>query len=464
MREVPPELYHRLQQHRQEHLLFGWDTLSPQQRQELVAQLQAVDFAQLEGLFQRKDASAELADRSTIAPIPIESAEQISRSTIQWGEEALCAGQVAALVVAGGQGTRLGSTQPKGMYPITPVRQRSLFEWHAEKVLAIGRRYGRPLPFLVMTSPATHRETINYFEEKRYFDLGRDNVYFFQQGTMPAMDLRTGQLLLEQPGRLCLSPNGHGGTLLALAQSGLLEQLRQQGIRQIFYFQVDNPLVKIADPAFLGRHLEVRAEVSSKVIEKREPNEKMGVFALTRGRCSIIEYSDLPSDLAEQRDPNGKLTYCAGNPAIHIFEIAFLCRITQGKCQLPYHLARKKMPYLDTSGSGQLQTPTTENALKFEMFIFDALPLADRWLCLETPREQEFAPLKNASGADSPATVRQALSELAAQWLQRVGLQVPRDAQGQVLFPMEIAPLFALDAEAFEQRVRCEGFALTPVP
>jgi UDP-N-acetylglucosamine/UDP-N-acetylgalactosamine diphosphorylase len=302
-----------------------------------------------------------------------------------------------------------------------------------------------------MTSPVTDAETQAFLQEHRYFGLSADDVFFFCQGTMPAVDEASGKLLLEAPGRLFTSPNGHGGTLIALADGGLLDRLQQRGIRHIFYFQVDNPLVRVADPLFLGHHLAAKAEVSSKIIPKESPTDKLGNLVLVDGRCTMIEYSDLPEALARDTDEQGKLRIRAGSPAIHIFAVDFLRRVTQGRLRIPFHVACKKVPYLDDQGN--LVTPSKENAFKFEMFIFDVLPLAERWTVVETSRREEFVPLKNAAGADSPATVRQALSNLAGAWLEKAGINVPRQPGGDVAFPLEISPLYALDVEELTAKV-----------
>ncbi len=354
-------------------------------------------------------------------------------------------------MVAGGQGSRLGFDQPKGMFPVGPVSGKTLFQVHAEKVLALRRRYGPGLPLLVMTSPATDAETRRFFAEQKSFGLPPEEVFFFCQGTMPALDLGTGKLLLEAPGRLFLGPDGHGGTLTALRTSGLLDRLRQRGIEHIFYFQVDNPLVKVADPVFLGQHISHRAEVSSKVIPKLGPTDKLGNFVQVAGRCTIIEYSDLPEDLARQTDEQGRLRLWAGSPAIHVFDRDFLARMTEGEGRMPFHLARKKVPCLDDAD--RLIQPERENALKFEQFIFDVLPLAERWLVVETSREEEFAPLKNATGADSPEAVARAISNLAAEWLKAAGVNVPRGADGNAAVALEISPLLALDATELAARL-----------
>lgn len=458
MMNVPEDLRQQLGDHGQEHVLAWWRQLNDSQRQGLLDQLRALDLEELNRLHRHREESFSLPAPEAIAPLPpvplLDDAfgrTTAGRTMRQRGEEALRRGEVAVLVVAGGQGSRLGFEHPKGMFPIGPVSNKCLFQIHAEKVLALGRRYGRSIPFLVMTSPATHEETEQFFAEQRYFGLAEENVSFFCQGTMPALDLETGKLLMEGPGRLFTSPNGHGGTLTALADSGLLDQLRAHGIKQIFYFQVDNPLIKVSDPVFLGHHLEQAAEVTSKVVRKDDPADKLGNLVLVGGRCTIIEYSDLPGELARQTDAAGHLRLWAGSPAIHLFAVDFLARVTRGRQRISFHVARKKVPYLNDAGA--VVKPERENALKFEMFIFDVLPLAERWAVAETSRREEFVPLKNATGPDSPETVRQALSDLAADWLERAGVAVPRRADGGAAAALEINPLFALDAEELATKV-----------
>ena len=456
---IPSDLLDRLEKYGQEHVMAWWDQLNPQEGRELLHQLSSIDYALLHRLFAERDRTYAVPARERIAPAPVTRLDPADRQTRSRGEQALQQGEVAALVVAGGQGSRLGFEHPKGMFAIGPVTNKPLFQVHAEKVLALSHRYGKALPLLVMTSPATDAETKAFFKEHAYFGLPKDEVFFFCQGTMPALDMASGKLLLEAPGRLFTSPNGHGGTLTALADSGLLEQLEQRGIRQIFYFQVDNPLVKVADPLFLGHHVAADAEASSKIVPKEGPKDKLGNMVLIDGRCSIIEYSDLPEELANERDEQGRLRIWAGSPAIQIFSVSFLKRVTQGALRIPFHIARKKVSYLDEHG--KLVQPAKENALKFEMFIFDVLPMADRWTVVETSRREEFVPLKNATGADSPGTVRQAISNLAGDWLEKAGVRIRRKANGDTSMPLEISPLYALDAEELARKVprdmRIEG-------
>ena len=456
---TPNELQQRLRQYGQEHVLRHWEQLSLTEQTALMEQVLALDLHRLQQLYSHQDRTYPVPGPEQIQPVPVAGPSPEEDHFRQLGGEALRAGQVAALLVAGGQGSRLGFEHPKGMFPVGPVTRKTLFQIHAEKVLALQKRYHCPLPLLVMTSPATDAETRQFFAQHDNFGLAKEDVHFFTQATMPALDLATGKLLMDAPGRLFLSPNGHGGTLTALNKSGLLAMMEQRDIEHIFYFQVDNPLVKIADPVFLGRHLAARAEVSSKVIPKLGPTDKLGNFVQVDGRCTMIEYSDLPEQLARQTDASGKLLLWAGNPAIHLFDRRFLERMTHGEGQMPFHLARKKVPYLDDSG--QLVQPAKENALKFELFIFDVLPLAERWILVETSRGEEFAPLKNASGADSPAAVEKALTDLTVDWLTCAGAPVPAPTTPDAPLALEVSPLFALDAEEFAQRLQERGYAAT---
>lgn len=452
MTHVPPELLHRLRVHHQEHVLYEWDNLSPSRRSALVEQLAGIDLAELEALYRRKDEPhSVLPSRERIAPIPVEPAAAPPEARAL-GEEALRRGEVAALLVAGGQGSRLGFDKPKGMFPIGPVSGASLFQLHAEKVLALSRRYGKPIPLLVMTSPATHDDTEGYFRQMGFFGLTQSGVCFFQQGTMPALDLATGRLLLEAPGRLFLSPNGHGGALTALAESGLLADIKARGVKHVFYFQVDNPLVKVCDPVFVGRHIASRSEASSKVVFKEHPGEKVGVLAVVDGRCGIVEYSDLPAAMAEEREPDGTLRFRAGSPAIHLFSLPFLERVTARGTGLRYHIARKKVEHYEPV-LGRIVEPETENALKFEMFIFDALPMAEQWLAVETPRAEEFAPVKNATGTDTPDQARRAMARLHAGWLEASGVTTGGHA-------VEVSALFALDGHELATKIP-PGFGVT---
>lgn len=450
------QLVERLSRHGQEHLLRWWDELAPGDRDRLRSEIESIDFDQLDVLIRdlvRGDASA-LVDPGKVAPIEVsrlprtDGERAIRRSATELGVKAIRSGEVAVVLVAGGQGTRLGFDGPKGTYPIGPVSGATLFQIHAEKILALGERHGVEIPLYVMTSPDNHESTGRFFAENKNFGLPA--LRTFVQGQMPAVCAKEGKVLLAERGRIALSPDGHGGTLRALAAPApgggpsCLEEMKARGIRTIFYFQVDNPFVQIADPAFIGLHRQVEAEMSFKVVEKRKPGEKLGVVVLYDGKPQVIEYSDLSADLAERRAPDGGLDLWAGSIAVHVLEVDFIERIVSGTDPLPFHRAKKKVAFVD--GQGQKVEPAEPNAIKFETFIFDALPLARRSAIVETGRAQEFEPLKNATGDESPASVRRRMSELFADWLEAAGAKVERSADGSVPFGIEISPLFALDA------------------
>lgn len=434
---VPTQVAERLAAHGQEHLL----ACLPQADQAYADAISGLDPALLARLF-RGEGLAPEPDLNSLEPPPVLPAENDPAARAA-GEAALAAGSIAVVLVAGGQGSRLGSEMPKGCFPVGPVTGATLYQIHAHKVAAIGRKYGRAPILLVMTSAATDEPTRAFFESHGFFGLDPDRVWFFRQGELPALDRNTGKVLLQAPGKLFTAPDGHGGCLAALSRQGWLDRLGTRGAAHLFYFQVDNPLARLCDPVFVGRHLNAGSQASSKVIFRRDPGEKLGVFARSRGRCHIVEYSDLPSGMGAGRAPDGSLLFGAGNPAIHLFSVPFLARAAAGDSLMPYHAAFKRVPHW-TAEAGPVR-PGAENAVKFEKFMFDILPHANPWLLSATDRDEEFAPLKNAEGPDSPAEVRAAQSRLAARWLAAAGVCVPVDATGNPRAPIEISPLAALE-------------------
>lgn len=444
--EVPETLRETLRRHDQEHVLRYWGDLSSDERSALVRQLEAVDFALIEkSLREHHTATGETPAERAHRARPPRDLVRLSDTTAEWeaarrrGTELLAEGRVGSILVAGGQATRLGVDYPKGMYPIGPVSGKTLYQLLAEKLLARSRRAEAVIPYYVMTSEATHAPTVAFFEEHDYFGLAPEDVHFFRQGTMPAVDAETGRLLLEETGRLSTAPDGHGGLLKALHEAGLIDDMRRRGLEVLDYHQVDNPTAEVCDPVFLGFHALRDSAMSTKVVAKRAPEEKMGVVVDVDGVTQIIEYSDLPEEIARQTDESGNLRLWAGSTALHVFGRSFLERMTTAGNELPFHLAHKSVPHVDESG--RPVTPEEPNAYKFERFIFDALPFAETALVLETDRAREFNPVKNREGADSPQTARQALSDLHRDWLEASGARVGANAT------VEISPLFALDAE-----------------
>ena len=366
------------------------------------------------------------------------------------GAAALRAGRVGLVLLAGGQGTRLGFDGPKGNFPFGPVTGATLFAHHAAKVGALRARYEAALPWCILTSPANDDATRAAFSEAGWFGLDPASVRFVVQGTLPAVDRVTGQMLLEAPGRLALSPDGHGGLILALRRSGALDWLADQGVTSIFTFQVDNPLTSIADPAFLGHHLAAGAEMSNLAVRKREPTERVGVIARRGAQTVVVEYSDLDDATASERDADGELVLWAGNVATHFIETEFARRLTGGGLQLPYHRAVKKVPYVTDDGVAVV--PEEPNAVKFETFIFDALPMARASITVEIAREEQFSPIKNADGDDSPQSCRRDMNRLYARWLAGAGVAVARQADGEPV-DIEIDPRLALDAADVRERL-----------
>lgn len=448
--------HERLRQHHQDHLLRWWNELDSDRRAGLASQFAELDLPLLSRLLAEpaptaadEEAPAKKAHRA-VPPAQLVRAESGAEhkawtTARKRGDDLLREGRVGVVLVAGGEGTRLGFPHPKGKFPIGAVSGKSLFQLLAEQVVARSKRAAAPIPYYVMTSHATHDETVAFFETHDYFGMSRGDVKFFRQGRMPAVDRHSGRILLSDRHELALNPDGHGGILAALDRAKLFDDMRRRGIDFLYYHQVDNPLARVCDPAFLGFHAEYDSEVSTKVVAKLAPEEKMGVVVDVDGRSQIIEYSDLPPEVAARRDAQNELLLWAGSTAIHVFNRSFLEQLRDTKAELPFHRAIKKVPYLDDAG--KLVEPDTENAVKFERFIFDVLPLAERTLVVEARREDEFCPLKNKSGDFSPEHVQEGLSRLYAGWLAAAGVAVPAG------LPVEISPLYALDAEELAGKI-----------
>jgi UDP-N-acetylglucosamine/UDP-N-acetylgalactosamine diphosphorylase len=439
-----------LEKHGQGHVLKFWDTLDAVQQAGLLSQVEALDFKTITAIQALlKDGGEPAVPLGAMKPAPVVSlqASQISEPRAL-GEAALKAGQVGVILVAGGQGTRLGYDGPKGTYRLAPITQASLFEIHARKILALERQFQAAIPFYIMTSEGNDADTRKFFAQNNCFGLNPDRVKFFVQGTLPAFH-PDGRMVLESPGKLFAAPDGHGGILSALDRRGMLADMKGRGLTTLFYFQVDNPLVDIADPVFVGVHLQRRADMSLKVCAKCNPDEGLGVTVVRDGRTSVVEYTELTREQKNERLADGELLFKFGSVAIHIFSREFLIR--ELSAGLPLHPAHKKVPYCDDQG--KTVKPDKPNATKFEKFIFDALPDAKEALILAFAREDEFAPVKNAEGQDSPATSREAMMEKFARWLVACGVKVPRDSEGRLAVKIEIDPVYAHDAASLAARL-----------
>ncbi|MEX2382874.1 MAG: UDPGP type 1 family protein [Opitutales bacterium] len=456
------ELKERFTRAGQEHVFGYWDELEPVEREILLNEAGEIDMDELESLLGagvEGDQDAASPYSGELEPPPYISLPEQGGNAKAWahaaklGEAVLEEGKVAAFTVAGGQGTRLGFNGPKGTFPVTPIKRKSLFQVFAEKILAGQRDWGRSIPWFIMTSHANHEETETFFQNNSFFGLPPQQVFLFRQGRMPAVDFN-GKILLEGRGRIAMSPDGHGGSLRALKRSGSLERMEDQGIEVISYFQVDNPLARILDPAFIGFHVEAGSSLSSKMLPKAYAEEKMGVFCRSEGKLRVVEYSDLPPEVAERRNEDGRLVFDAGNMAIHLFSPGFVEKMAGGAGgsagKLPFHKARKKIPCL--TPSGEFIEPEKPNGIKFEMFVFDALPHADNPIVVETCRVEEFAPVKNAEGNDSPETCRENQLKLFARWFDSVGQSLPVDGNGVPKITVEISPLFAWGEDSFRRK------------
>lgn len=435
----------------QQHLLDYFDELGDQRKRELWADLETLDLDRIQRLIHTYVTGSFRMDMPTsIEPAPFYPAEpadddqqQLYDKAREEGRRLLKENKVAAFTVAGGMGTRLGFDGPKGKFKVTPVQQKPLFRVFAEFILGTRNRYQSPLRWYIMTSAANHDETVEFFQQNHCFGLPADDVVFFQQGMLPAFS-PDGKILLAQKHRLAMSPDGHGGSLMALRESGALDDMTARGIEHISYFQVDNPLVKPLDELFIGLHSLGDSEMSSKCLPKAHDMEKVGNFCIGDGKMMVIEYSDMPEDLATAKNDDGSRKFDAGSIAIHLLARSFVERITTADLELPFHRAQKKVPHV--GDNGKVIEPEEPNAVKLEQFVFDAIPMAENPIILQTVRSEEFSPVKNADGDDSPATSVRDQIRRAAAWLEHNGCRIPRNSDGEPVVPIEISPLLARHA------------------
>lgn len=441
----------------QEHLLRWWDALNEPRRGELLSSIESIPWDVVEGLVQTHvlrapgaGSAGNLAPAEVYPHEPDNKRREVYRQAREEGAALLRGGKIAAFTVAGGQGSRLGVSGPKGAVVVTPVGGRTLFQFFAEMVLAARRKYAANIPWYIMTSPANHAETIGFFEKHRFFDLPREDVIFFPQGTLPAFDF-SGKVLLDERHRVALAPDGHGGSLKAMRVSGALDDMRRRGIEIISYFQVDNPLVQPFDPLFIGLHRATGSEMSTKVARKADDLERVGNVCQKDGKLAVVEYTEFPESTARAKNPDGTRMFDAGNLAIHLLDADFVRRVTAGPLSLPYRRAEKAVAFVDESGTRV--EPKKPNAVKLETFIFDVLPLANNPLVLEVDRAEEFSPVKNATGVDSLETAQRDLVRRSCRWLAQAGVSIPRRADGEPDVTVVVSPLRAMqDGDPAGQR------------
>ena len=438
--------------------------LSETERDFFLRQLADLDFERVRELADlirqpQQELSVEDIEPAPVKPLPTTEPEFESEARVAGsGARALRKDRVAALTVAGGHGTRLGYNAPKGTYPITPILKKSLLQVLAEKVLAARRRYGCRMPWLIMTSRNNDAAMREFLAEGDFFNLGADTVHLFTQRDNPILGA-DGQILMEEKGRLLMGPDGHGGVFEALRGSGLLTLLEDGGFDLISYFQVDNPLVTVADERFLGHHLQAHAEFSCKVIPKRDAAERLGVAVLRSGRPAIVEYSDMPRAIAEECLPSGELKHLHGSIAVHIINTESAREMAEGAVSLPWHLARKQ--YEVVGDDGQKAESDPKGCCKFERFVFDCMGHAAGCAFVEADRASEFAPVKNAEGPDSPAAARAAMRTMWTGWLKEAGVDTSglEDPAAQ----LEIAPLFATNAQELKAKLPPQWRPIPPV-
>jgi UDP-N-acetylglucosamine pyrophosphorylase len=437
--------------HGQDHVFRFWDELPEADRDFLAGQVLAVDFAQVAALHRdlvKSQSTQAAAHAEAIAPLrakpwdafPISERAAYANA----GMRALRDGKVAAFLVAGGQGTRLGHNGPKGVFDIGLPSRKSLFQLQAERILRLSRQAGKAIPWYIMTSEENHAETTGFFKERRFFGLPERDICFFKQGEMPVVD-DDGKVLLASKGRLSMGPNGNGGCFLALAQSGALEDMKRRGVEHVFFYGVDNALVRVCDPHFIGFALAEGHPAASKAVIKAQPEEKVGVLCLRDGKPSVLEYSEMTEEMIYAKDDDGRYLYDSANIATHLFTREFLER--NASAALPYHVAHKKIAHVD--GSGAAVAPAKPNAWKFELFMFDLFPLAGSMAGLLVNRAEEFAPVKNKDGVDSPATARAMVLDLHRKWALAAGL-TEDELRGKIV---EISPLASYAGEGINPAI-----------
>lgn len=396
------EALEKLRAFGQEHVLRFYDELNDDEKNELLSQIERTDFTVIEQ-------AAEGGKRGKIAPIKAMTLSEIELGRERFeriGMEAVRAGKVGAVLLAGGMGTRLGYDAPKGMYDIGINRHVYIFQRVIENLMKVVERAGNYIQLFVMTSEKNHDATVNFFREHDYFGYDSGYIAFFMQDMAPAADY-DGKVYMEAKNCIATSPNGNGGWFLSMKKSGLMELIEKRGIEWLNVFAVDNVLQNIADTAFVGAVLEGGYSVGSKVIRKVSSDEKVGVMCTEDGRPSIVEYIELTEDMLTQKDENGEYAYNFGVILNYLFKVDCLTGLLERK--LPYHKSAKKIPYINEAG--EPVKPEEPNGYKYEQFILDMIQMLDSCLPFEVEREREFAPIKNKTGVDSVESARELLKK-----------------------------------------------------
>ena len=393
-----------LKKYGQEHLLLRYNEMNDEEKKELLEQIKTIDFDLMKKLYEKASKPAEL-ESVTIEPI-----EHVDKSKLTVGEremyekkgiEAIKYNKFAVVTMAGGQGTRLGHNGPKGTFIFDTEKNKSIFETLCDTLKEAWRKYDTVITWYLMTSRENNDATVKFFEENNYFGYPKDAIKFFKQGELPMIALN-GKILLDKNGMVKKAANGHGGTLQSMEKAGVLDEMKTNGIEWIFINGVDNVLVKPVDPLLIGMSIHNKVLGSVKSIEKTDPTENVGVFCRKNKKVGVVEYTEISEEMANLRDDDRSLVYGDANAIFHLYNIKGLEKVSE--LSLPYHTAKKKADYIDENGKEVIGDKP--NAYKFEMFIFDSYEMFDDVVVLRVKREEEFAPIKNAQGADSPETAR----------------------------------------------------------
>ena len=393
-----------LKKYGQEHLLLKYDSLDDEHKEELLDQIEEIDFDLMNNLYEKATHPVDMGN------VTIEPIEHVDKSKLtnaerdryeKLGIEAIKYNKFACVTMAGGQGTRLGHTGPKGTYIFDKELNKSIFEALCDTFKDAWRKYDTIIPWYIMTSRENNDATVEFFQSHNYFGYPEEAIKFFKQGELPMVGL-DGKILLDTDGMVKRAANGHGGTLQSLDKSNVLSEMKQNGIEWVFINGVDNVLVKPIDPLLIGMSIYNKVLGAVKSIEKTDPKEKVGVFCRKNKKVGVVEYTEIDDKMANLRDDYGSLVYGDANAIFHLYNIKGLEKVSE--LSLPYHTAVKKAKYIDSNG--KVVEGTKPNAYKFEMFIFDSYEMFDDVVVLRVKREEEFAPIKNAEGQDSPETAR----------------------------------------------------------
>lgn len=394
-----------LKKYSQEHLLNGYENLPEVKQKQLLNQIENTDFELINSLYNKTKETVEISE-SQLSPIEYWDRKRLNgeyKGFQEIGEKAIKSGKLAAVTMAGGQGTRLGHKGPKGTFDIGLDSHKSLFELLCDSLKTEGKKYGVTIPWFIMTSKENNQETIDFFAKHKYFGYEKNkNIFFFEQGELPMVDTE-GKILIGEDGLIKEAADGHGGIYEALVKNGMTKKMRELGVEWIFIGGVDNCLAKMVDPVLMGLAIEKHVTAAGKSVVKANPQEKVGVFCKKNGKPSVVEYTEIPKEMSEATDKNGELIYGESHILCNLFNIDAVERM--GKKPLPYHTAYKKATYINNKGEKVI--PDGPNAYKFEAFLFDAFGELDDMVILRVKREEEFAPVKNATGTDSPETARE---------------------------------------------------------